>query len=126
MSVRSRTVRSRTLLNASALVVALASGICAHAADDTTTTGQRPPRPNILLIIGDDIGLDVSTSMYPGLIEDLTRRYGPSGLRHPQFQAIQGKPASTPHLDQLARQGMVFSNTWAEPFCSPTRASILT
>ncbi len=29
-------------------------------------------------------------------------------------------------LDGFARQGMRFSNTWAEPFCSPTRASILT
>ena len=27
---------------------------------------------------------------------------------------------------RLAKEGKVFSNTWAQPFCSPTRASILT
>lgn len=108
------------------LVAALSSVISAHAADQAGSGKQAAHRPNILLIIGDDIGIDVSTSMYPGLIEGLTRQYGPSGLKHPGYQAIQGRPASTPHLDQLARQGMVFSSTWAEPFCSPTRASILT
>jgi arylsulfatase A-like enzyme len=79
-----------------------------------------------LLIIADDVGLDMSTSMYPGLVEQLTRQYGPSGLKHAQYQMIQGKPPSTPNLDRFARQSMVFSNAWAEPFCSPTRASILT
>lgn len=108
------------------VAVALASAADARAADQGMSGTPDSPRPNILLIIGDDIGLDVSTSMYPGLIDDLTRKYGPSGLKHPQFQTIHGKPASTPHLDLLARAGMVFSNTWAEPFCSPTRASILT
>ena len=64
--------------------------------------------------------------MYPGLIDGLTRQYGPSGLKHPNYQAIKGHPAVTPVLDGFARQGMRFSNTWAEPFCSPTRSSILT
>jgi len=83
-------------------------------------------RPNILLIIGDDIGMDVTTDMYPGLIDALVKQYGPQGLNHPNYRAIQGHPASTPVLDQLASQGMSFSNTWAQPFCSPTRSSILT
>ena len=82
--------------------------------------------PNILLIIGDDFGVDVTSGMYPGLIDGLVRQYGPSGLRHPNYQAIKGRPAVTPTLDSFARQGMRFSNAWAEPFCSPTRASILT
>lgn len=94
-----------------------------QAAEARSAAGQRP---NILLIISDDIGVDATTGMYPGMLEALTRRYGPSGLNHPGYRAISGRPASTPNLNQLARQGITFSNTWAQPFCSPTRASILT
>jgi len=32
----------------------------------------------------------------------------------------------TPHIDRLARQGMRFTDAYATPLCSPTRASILT
>src|SRR5215467_7856942 len=66
--------------------------------------------PNILLIIGDDIGMDVTTDMYPGLVDALVRQYGPQGLNHPNYKTIQGHPASTPVLDELASQGMSFSN----------------
>ena len=86
--------------------------------------GNRPP--NILLIISDDVGMDVTTGMYPGMIDDLVKRYGPAGLNHANYRSIEGSPASTPNLDRLARQGMAFTNAWAQPFCSPTRASILT
>jgi arylsulfatase A-like enzyme len=93
-------------------------------AQDRSTATNRPP--NILFVISDDVGLDVTTGMYPGLIDGLARKYGPSGLNHPGHQTITGTPASTPNLEQLAKQGMVFTNVWAQPFCSPTRASILT
>ena len=83
-------------------------------------------RPNILLIIADDIGIDVTTDMYPNLISDLLDLYGPGGHNHPNYLNIDGNPASTPVLDQLAQQGMVFSSAWAQPVCSPTRAAIIT
>ena len=38
-----------------------------------------------------------------------------------------GGPVPTPNLDRLARQGVLFTNaTCPTPFCSPTRASIIT
>jgi len=58
---------------------------------------------NILFIIGDDIGLD-PLPLY---------QLGPN-------------PPSTPHLDSLAENGVLFRNAWANPLCSPTRATLLT
>src|SRR5215471_5951300 len=104
----------RTLLNTLIPILALTAPALAQ---------QRPTpaqRPNILLVIMDDVGFDVTTDMYPGLIDGLEKQYGPTGLQNPKASAIKGRPASTPNLDQLARKGMVFSNAWAEPFCSPT------
>jgi arylsulfatase A-like enzyme len=98
------------------LSILLLGAASAHAA----------PRPNFLLIIGDDIGIDVTSSLHPGLIDGLLRQYGPRGHNHPDYRMIAGRPASIPVLDRLARQGMVFSQAWAQPFCSPTRASLLT
>ena len=107
-------------------MVVAAYGVCAYAATEGGGDPGTTRHPNILLIIGDDIGFDVSTNMYPGLIDKLVGQYGPSGHNHPDFRKIKGKPASTPILDQFARQGIRFSNAWAHPFCSPTRATIIT
>jgi arylsulfatase A-like enzyme len=59
---------------------------------------------NILLIIGDDIGVD-NVSAYKEQIN---------------FSA------QTPNIDALANKGVLFRNVWANPMCSPSRASILT
>jgi arylsulfatase A-like enzyme len=63
---------------------------------------KAPQKPNILLILTDDQGYhDVSY-------------YGTKDLR-------------TPHMDQLAKEGMRFDNFYANcPVCSPTRAALLT
>jgi len=59
--------------------------------------------PNILLIIGDDLGVETLAS------------YG-----------LGENPPKTAALDELARQGVRFNNFWAQPVCSPTRATLLT
>lgn len=93
---------------------------------DVHADKSSPSAPNILLIISDDIGMDVTTGMSPGMVDKLIQQYGPNGLNHPAYQSIAGSPASTPVLDSFAQEGMLFANVWAHPFCSPTRASILT
>ena len=60
-------------------------------------------KPNVLFIIADDLGVEQLASF-----------------------KIGSEPAVTPNLDRLARQGMSFSNVWAQPICSPTRATLLT
>jgi arylsulfatase B len=59
--------------------------------------------PNILLIIGDDMGVETLAS------------YG-----------LGKSPPKTAALDQLARNGVRFNNFWAQPVCSPTRATLMT
>jgi len=59
-------------------------------------------RPNVLLIVLDDVGVDKV--------------------------AAYGDPDAppTPHLDALAADGVRFERAYADPMCSPTRAGILT
>lgn len=69
----------------------------------TSPSAASASRPNILLVISDDVGLD-----------------GASGY------AVTSDLPSTPTLDRLAATGVTFDNAWANPICSPTRATILT
>lgn len=58
-------------------------------------------KPSILLIMADDIGIE-------GL-----GCYG-------------GQSYQTPHLDQLASNGLRFTQAYAQPLCTPTRVQIMT
>lgn len=59
-----------------------------------------PPRPNIVFVIADDLGwADV---------------------------AFHGGNPPTPHLNQLAREGLELTQHYVAPVCSPTRAGLLT
>lgn len=113
-------------LRAFALMAALIAGAASLVAANQQKKAGKSKRPNILLIIGDDIGMDATSDMYPGLIDTLVKQYGPSGHNHPNYKMIQGRPASTPTLNSLAKGGMRFTQAWVNPFCSPTRTSILT
>jgi len=59
-----------------------------------------PDRPNIIVIVADDLG------------------YSDLG--------VMGGEISTPNLDKLAGQGVTFTNFHAAPSCSPTRSMLLT
>lgn len=64
-----------------------------------TTRGAEAERPNILLIVADDLGWnDVS---------------------------YHGSTCRTPHLDQLAKTGVELDQHYVQPVCSPTRAALL-
>jgi arylsulfatase A-like enzyme len=71
----------------------------------SATAGPSPPAdlPNILLIIADDFGLDASPCY-----------------------AVGSDQPNMPNLQALCDSGLVFDNVWANPSCSPTRATILT
>ncbi len=81
-------------------------------------------RPNILLMIADDAGLDVMTDLYPGLVDAVYDIYAARG--HASRANIRGRAASMPQLlERLAQQGMSFASAWAQPVCSPTRAALI-
>jgi arylsulfatase A len=65
--------------------------------------GARKPRPNVLLILADDLG------------------YGDVGCYNPESRI------PTPNLDQLAREGMRFTDAHSPcTVCTPTRYSLMT
>ncbi len=59
-------------------------------------------KPNILLVIADDMGLDASNCY-----------------------AVGNQQAPMPNLEKMCAEGIVFENAYAAPTCSPTRATIL-
>lgn len=78
----------------------LLAACCGNAVAQTEGSAERP---NILLIIGDDMGNESLPCF---------------GLGNPG--------ADTPTLDQLCDSGVRFDNFWSQPVCSPTRATVLT
>ncbi|OSY89110.1 sulfatase [Tenacibaculum holothuriorum] len=75
---------------------------------DTSVVEEDPiptqnSKPNILLIIADDMGLDAT----------------------PGFNVGTTKP-NMPNLQNMINTGVRFTNLWAYPTCTPTRGSILT
>lgn len=80
---------SKSILILFALLLALAS--------------KAEERPNILLIIADDLGVDALNGYNIGSILP-----------------------NTPNIDKLRESGVTFTNTWACPACAPTRAAMLT
>lgn len=86
------------------------SGVTSHSL--SITVG--PARPNIILFLVDDMGWqDTSVSfLHDGqgneIITDLNERY------------------RTPNMENLAAQGVRFTNAYANPVCSPSRTTLMT
>jgi arylsulfatase A len=80
-----------------AFVALLTLSFVLHAADTVSPV----TKPNVIIILADDLGVEC-LSVY-------------GGISH-----------KTPNIDRLAAQSMRFNNCFSNPFCSPSRASLLT
>ncbi len=102
--------RGRARLWAAALgALALVLGMsgpsrCASTGASAAQAKAQGTRPDILLILMDDVGIDQMTA------------FGFGGI----------VPPLTPNIDRIADSGVKFSNAWAMPECSPSRAAIFT
>jgi arylsulfatase len=72
---------------------------CSQSSNDSAASNEPDNRPNILLIVADDLG------------------YADLG--------IYGSDIQTPNIDALAAQGMLFTQFHTAPSCAPTRAMLL-
>jgi arylsulfatase A-like enzyme len=61
---------------------------------------QKPPRPNLLLVMVDDLG--------------------------PEWISACGGAFETPNIDRIASEGTRFVNAYSMPKCTPTRVTLLT
>ncbi len=94
------TTRSQRVRLSMIVAAAAAVGALTPGAFLVTPAAQTNARPNIIVVLVDDMGWS-----------DI----GPFGGEVP-----------TPNLDQLAARGLRFTQFYATPRCSPTRASVLT
>jgi arylsulfatase len=74
-------------------------GMVAALAAPSIAVADSPRRPNIVVILGDDMGFADMGSF--------------------------GSEIRTPNLDSLAKEGVRFTNFYTNPSCSPTRATLL-
>jgi len=82
------------------LMAAELSGAQVPGSAEPETTGDAATRPNVLIIVADDLGA-ADLGYFGGEIE-------------------------TPTIDRLANSGVILTQFYASPSCSPTRAMLLT
>jgi len=80
-------------------ILGIVGMVATYAFPDIATAADSPRRPNIVIILGDDLG------------------YADMG----SF----GSEIRTPSMDSLAKEGVRFTNFYTNPTCSPTRAALL-
>jgi len=106
----SRLPRSAMHTSSSPIVIALAAAALLAVPGTAQAAGGRAP--NVLLVIADDLGVD-KVSAYAA---DADETYAATARHLPE----------TVTLDLLAESGVRFTDAWANPACSPTRASLYT
>jgi hypothetical protein len=85
-------------------LLTLALAACGGSSNDQTLPPVAKAKPNILMILLDDVGIDQWRSFsYGGAV-----------------------PASMPALDAIAETGVKFVDTWSMPSCSAGRATLFT
>lgn len=85
-----------------ALIFLFALAGCGGSGSSGSATDR--PRPNIVLVITDDVGIDQ------------WKLFGYGGTT----------PAETPNIDAIAQAGVRFHNLWSMPACSNGRAALFT
>ena len=82
-------------------IAALAAGLAAALAGAVVAAQDSAPRPNILVVVSDDLG------------------WGQPGFNG-------GTEVGTPNLDRIANEGVRLTQFYVSPGCAPTRSALLT
>src|SRR5678809_1175572 len=77
------------------------TAIAANTASESNIAAALTKKPNIILILADDVGFGIPT-------------------------VNGGRTFETPNLDSLANSGMRFTNCYSAPLCSPSRTMFMT
>ena len=92
--------RKHSVMKLASRIRVLSLGLLCALCTVASIAAPAASRPNIILILADDVGCD-----WIGCYEAAQR---------------------TPNIDRLAAQGVRFETAWATPICSPTRVELLT
>jgi len=87
-----------SFISSALTLISILGSVLAHS-DDSLQTSQKDNRPNILLVVADDLGYS-DLGSYGGEIK-------------------------TPVLDQLAQEGIRYTDFYVSPTCSVTRSMLL-
>jgi arylsulfatase len=93
-----------TVLAKPLLAAAIPIALAATVAGAPPAAAQDAAKPNILLIVGDDVG------------------YGDLG----PYLGGNNRGMPTPNFEKLAAEGMMFTSFYAQPSCTPGRAAMQT
>lgn len=69
---------------------------------------QAQSKPNVVIFMVDDMGWQDTSLPFADSTTQLNKRY------------------RTPNMERLSRKGITFTNAYAQPVCTPTRASLMT
>ena len=84
------------------IISALVAALCLLSAGRHLSAGEPASKPNIVVILADDLG-------------------------HGDLGCYGCRDIRTPHIDRLAKQGVRFATFYSNgPECTPTRAALLT